>query len=118
MAPRFPKVVALHELQLLAGSPDGNLHHGHWHDHDHHRRRDGLSMTPILLRACARCGGALIPDEDGDYICLLCGRPRLAPESLPLVTGHGELGHHSKYQRKARTPGSRVTEGHINRRVR
>lgn len=28
----------------------------------------------LLLRGCPRCGGDLLPDEDGEYVCLLCSR--------------------------------------------
>jgi hypothetical protein len=27
----------------------------------------------ILRERCARCAGPMFPDEDGDYVCLLCG---------------------------------------------
>ena len=61
-------------------------------------------MTPILLTACRRCGGALIPDDDGDHACLLCGRPRVSPAPLPLVKGHGEAGFRGKYPGERKRP--------------
>lgn len=29
---------------------------------------------------CQHCGGALVEDDDGDWVCLLCGRPLKIPE--------------------------------------
>ena len=26
---------------------------------------------------CRRCGGLLVPDQDGDIMCLICARPLL-----------------------------------------
>jgi DNA-directed RNA polymerase subunit RPC12/RpoP len=28
----------------------------------------------VYLKACTRCGGDLVPDEDDDLACLQCGR--------------------------------------------
>ena len=54
-------------------------------------------MTPILVLGCPRCRGALAPDDDDGYVCLMCGRsPAPALEPLPLVMGHGELSYRKR----------------------
>ena len=31
-------------------------------------------MVPYRIRGrCRRCDGVMFPDEDGDYVCLMCG---------------------------------------------
>ncbi len=44
----------------------------------------------VLVGACWRCGGAVAPDQESDYYCLICGRPyrpgSTYRDPLPLVT--------------------------------
>lgn len=61
-------------------------------------------MTPVLAYACPRCRGALILDEDGAWVCLLCGRPLNPPITLPKVMGDGNLGHRAMYAGQRKRP--------------
>lgn len=33
------------------------------------------NRTPSQRLNCRRCGGYVLPDVDGDLVCLMCGRP-------------------------------------------
>ena len=67
-------------------------------------------MTPVLLNACQRCGGAMFEDED-TWRCLLCGRALAPPpEPLPhvndgsMVTNRRQPQMHEFEARRERQP--------------
>lgn len=61
----------------------------------------------INLKACARCGGDLIPEEllgDVDLVCLQCGHRTaapMAPRSAYTIVLSKPAQHRRRLQRKA-----------------
>lgn len=65
-----------------------------------------------LLNGCKRCGGALRPDLDGDYLCVQCGRTYLRRQRFEEVQAAVRLGPDSGYGRPRQYEVNFCNNGH------